>query len=621
MKSYRGKLLWVDLTTQTVQEEAIPESWMREFIGGEGFVIKLLYDRLPAKIDPLSPENLLIFASGPLNGSMAPSSGRMAVGFKSPLSGTCSSASVGGHFVPAMKKTGYDVLVVQGKAATPTYLHITPNGVEFKDASHLWGQEVAVTEERIREELGNKKVRIAEIGVGGEKLTRFAAVMIDGHRAAGRGGAGAVMGSKNLKAIAVDGSLDGLELHDTPTFKEQCRIARQDLKDEPFVGQLLSKFGTPAFVAGINATGTFPTRNWQKTTFDQAEAISHEAYHKTLKVEAEACHACPIACGRKTEILDGPYKGQKGYGPEYEGLGNLGAKTDIADLNSITMAYYLCDRYGLDIISVGQVIASAMEWYERGIIDSTVTDGIDLRFGNAEALVQMTEKIGKREGFGNVLAEGVKRAAEIVGKGAEEYAMHVKGMEMAACGVRASKGEALAHMASERGADHMRPYASTVDAYGYIAPELGIHEKKSPTQDGDKAWVKALKEYSMISNMLGTCLFTTVTMAVKGSTWTNILNAATGLNLTFAELMQCAERVINLEKLFILREGFTRKDDTLPKRLLTEPAPDGVGKGQVVNQDVILDEYYAAMGWDVKTGVPTLAKLKELGLEAYAPKG
>lgn len=614
MKGYNGKMLWVNLSTKVVREQVIPTEWYTKFIGGEGFVAKLLYDYLEAKIDPLGSENLLIFATGPLNGTLAPCSGRTCVGFKSPLTGTIGVSNVGGQIAPVLKKTGYDVIIFEGKSDTPVYTYVNDSKVEFKDASQIWGLDVELTEDKIREELGNSKVRIAEIGPAGENLVKYASIMIDSHRAAGRGGAGAVMGSKNLKALVVNGSGSRTEINNMDKFKEFSKKARQEIKDEHFVDTLLRPYGTPSFADSMNAIGCLPTRNWQTTTFDKAANIGHEEYHKKLKVKAAPCHACPIACGRSTEILEGKYKGQKGHGPEFEGIGAFGSKTAVDDINEIAMTYYLCNRYGIDIISAGQVLATAMEWYEKGLIDKDTTGGIELEFGNGESMIQMIEKIAKREGFGDVLAEGVMRAAKIVGGDAHKYAFHVKGLELASCGVRASKGEVLSHIGSERGGDHLRPYASTIDAFGYLDSELNINEKKSPIQDSDKHWVKPLKEVNMITNLLGTCLFTTITLAVKGSTWTELYNSVTGENLSLAEMFKCSERVTNLEKMFNVREGFGRKDDTLPERLKTEPAPDGVGKGQVVDEDVILDEYYESMGWDKETGIPTDGKLKELGL-------
>lgn len=613
MKGYKGKILKINLTDKSTELIKIPKDWYKKYIGGEGFSAKIIYDDLKPGIDPLSEENMLVLSTGPLTATKAPCCGRVCIGFKSPLSGTIGMSNVGGHMAPMIKKAGYDVIVITGKSDTPIYISINDDYVAFKDAKHLWGLDTEETEKQIRSELNNEKVRIAEIGPAGENLVRFSAIMVDGHRAAGRGGAGAVMGSKNLKALACFGSAK-LDIANEDAMGDYAKRARKELNDEVFVREELKPFGTPSFTDSIHALGLLPTKNWQKTTFDVMEKIGHKAYHEKLKVKPWPCYGCPIACGRHTEIIEGEYKGESGGGPEYETIGAFGAKCGIDDLNAITKANYLCNRMGLDTISTGQVIATAMEWYEKGLINKNTADGLALLFGNSKSMIEMVKKIALREGFGDVLAEGSYRAAKKIGKDAEKYVFHVKGTEMASCGVRASKGEALSHMISPRGADHLRPYASVIDAFGYTEPELDINEKYSPFEDKNKAWVKPFMELSMLTNLLGVCLFASITLAVKGSTWTGLYNAATGENQNLKELLKSAERVINLERLFNAREGFNRKDDNLPERLTKEPAPDGLGKGQVADIEVMLDEFYGAMGWDLKTGLPTEEKLKELDL-------
>lgn len=613
MKSFKGTMLWIDLTNQSFEIKDIPLEWAEQYLGGEGFVARLLYDHLKPQTDPLGAENLLIFATGPLTGTTAPTSGRLVIGFKSPATGCIGAANVGGHLSPVIKKAGYDAVVVTGKAPELTYVFVEDDRVSFHKAAALQGKTTEETEALIRQELGNDKVRMAEIGLGGENQVLFASIMVDAHRAAGRGGGGAVMGSKNLKALVFHGT-GSIEVADKENMDKFSKQAREELKQEDFANGLLKPFGTPSFMDSINGLGLLPTRNWQFTTFDAMDKIGYEAYHKTLQVKSFACYGCPVGCGRHTEIQSGEFAGEKGGGPEYETTAAFGAKCGIDDLNAITMAGYICNRNGLDTISAGQIIATAMEWYEKGIIDKETTGGIALEFGNAPAMLQVLQQIVDREGFGDLLAQGSYRAAEKLGGDAMKYVMHVKKLELAACGVRASKGETLSHITSERGADHLRPFASVIDAFGYVEPELGITEKVDPLEDGNKAWFKPFKELSMATNLLGVCLFASITLAVKGSTWTALYNAASGRNLELKDLLQAAERVTNLERLFNAREGFNRSHDTLPERLKTEPAPDGPGKGQVVNEDVMLDEYYAQAGWDPKTGAPTPEKLKELGL-------
>ncbi|MDP3386763.1 MAG: aldehyde ferredoxin oxidoreductase N-terminal domain-containing protein, partial [Eubacteriales bacterium] len=366
--SKNGKMLKINLTDQKTDVMTISDEWYADYIGGEGFAAKVLYDHLEAGLDPFSEKNMLVFATGPLTGTKAPCSGRLCIGYKSPLTGTIGMTNVGGHLAPMIKRAGYEMIIVDGKSEKPVYISINDDQVTFKDATNLWGLDTEETEDKIREEFGNDKVRIAEIGPAGENLVRFSAIMVDKHRAAGRGGAGAVMGSKNLKAIACFGS-GQLKVDDIDSMSDFAAKARQELNDEAFVREELKPFGTPSFMDSINALGLLPTKNWQYTTFDAMDTLGHAAYHEKLNVKAWACFGCPIACGRHTEIKDGEYKGESGGGPEYETLGALGSKCYVKDLNAIAMGNYICNRMGLDTISTGQVIATAMEWYEKGLID------------------------------------------------------------------------------------------------------------------------------------------------------------------------------------------------------------------------------------------------------------
>lgn len=613
MLGYQGKMLEIDLSQEKVEVNQIPETWYQKYIGGEGFAAKILYDRLEKNLDPLDEKNLLILATGPLTATKAPCSGRLCFGFKSPLTGTIGMSNVGGHLAPQIKKAGYDLVIITGKSKKPVYLLVENEKVEIKDADFIWGKDTEETEKLIRDKYPKKRLRMAEIGPAGERLINFSSIMVDAHRAAGRGGPGAVMGSKKLKAIVFFGDKK-LEVTNEQMMDEYAKRARDELNAEEFVREELKPYGTPSFTDSINALGLLPTRNWQRTTFDAMDKIGHKAYHEKLDVKAWACYGCPIACGRQTEIKDGKYEGESGGGPEYETIGAFGSKCEIDDLNSIAKANYICNQMGMDTISAGQIIATAMEWYEKGIIDQNDTDGIELEFKNADAMVQMVEKIAKREGFGDLLAEGSYKAAQKIGGEALDYVIDVKGMELASCGVRASKGEALSHVISPRGADHLRPYASVIDAFGYLEEELGITEEVSPFEDGNKSWVKPFMELSQLTNLLGVCLFASITLAVKGSTWTGLYNAVTGLNMSTDQMLKAAERVINLERIFNINEGFDREDDYLPQRLIKEKAPDGLGKGEVVKMDVVLADFYKTMEWDIKTGVPKKSKLKELDL-------
>jgi len=614
-KCYNGKMLHIDLTTEKVWEEDIPEKWFSHYIGGEGFGARYLYDNLKEHIDPLSEENKLLFITGPLTDTTAPTSGRTVVMFKSPITGTICASNVGGYFGPHIKRCGYDMIVIHGKAKSLKYLYIYDGNVEFYDAENLKGLIPEETQEAIRERHNNPKAEIACIGEAGEKMVRFSAVMVDGHRAAGRGGGGAVMGSKNLKAIAIFGSKRRSEVENPEKFIESVKKALKELNDEYFVREEMMKYGTPSFFDAMNGLGLVPAYNWQHDVTDFNDRLGYKAYHEKLEVKQYRCFNCPIGCGRHTRIPSGKYEGMESGGPEYEALAAFGQKLGNSDIYSVAAANHTANKLGLDIISTGQVIATAMEWYEKGIIDREMTEGLELDWGNGDAIVELVKRIGKREGnFATLLGEGSLRAAKKIGKDAEKYVMHVKGLEMAADNVRASKGEAVSHMLSPRGADHLRPYASTIDAFGYLEEELGVTEKVNPLREENKAWVKSLEELSMATNLLGVCLFTSITLAIKGKTWAELLSNATGYEFSYKDLFKASERVINLERMFNIREGFSRKDDYLPERFSREPAKDGPGKGEVVDQDKLLDLMYEIKGWDTN-GVPTKEKLQELELE------
>jgi aldehyde:ferredoxin oxidoreductase len=615
MKGSTGKMLVVHLGSRKAEPRPIPEAWLKDYLGGEGVGMRILADLMQTGAGPLDPAQPIIFATGPLTGTAAPCSGRCCVVFYSPATGTVGAANAGGHFAPALKKAGWDHLVVVGKAEAPVYLYVNDDQVEVRDAAGLWDRGVAETEDAIKAELGVKGLQVASIGPAGENGVTFAAILTDKHRAFGRGGPGAVMGSKLLKAVAVKGS-SRLPIADRDALREAATYARDELFAEAFVRDELHPFGTPTFYDAINALGILPTRNWQRTEFPESVGkLTHDAYHEVLDVKPYACFGCPIACGRTTTIKEGKYAGLHGGGPEYETVAAFGSKCLVTDINAVAAANHIANDLGLDVISTGQAIATAMEWYEQGVLTPEQTGGMELTWGNADAVVEAVRLIGHREGVGDLLAQGVKRAAETLGPQAERAAIHVKGLEMPADGIRASKAEAVVHATSARGGDHLRPFASTVDAFGYREPELGITADISYLEDGNKGWIKPLQELSMATNVLGVCLFASITLAVKASTWARLTSAAVGYPLSKDDLLMVGERVINLERMINARLGFDRKDDTLPRRFTEEPAPDGRGEGEVVNLQVALDSYYASMGWDQATGLPTPEKLAGLGLD------
>ncbi|MBI5167403.1 MAG: aldehyde ferredoxin oxidoreductase family protein [candidate division NC10 bacterium] len=598
MGGWTGQFLRVNLSKGVCSKEKLDPTIARDFIGGRGLASKILYNETDPKVDPLSPQNKILFATGPLTGTGATAGSRYMTVTKSPLTGAIASSNMGGYFPAEMKFAGYDLIIVEGKSEKPVYLWINNDQVEIRCAEHIWGKTVWEVEDLLKAET-DEEAKFASIGPAGEKLVRFACVINDKHRG-GRSGVGAVMGSKNLKAIAVRGT-KGLKVARKDAFLEVVMAAMAKLKAAPVTGQGLPTYGTPIVVNIINAHGFFPTRNFQEGVFATANKISGETMRETTLIRNKACFGCPIACSRVTEVKEGPFKGV-GEGPEYEALWSLGADCGIDNLEAVTKANYLCNELGMDPISVGATLACAMEMYEKGIISESDV-GRSLNFGDPEALVEMTEKAGRREGFGNVLAEGALRVAQKYGH--PEFFMGVKGQEFPAYDGRGAQGMALNYATSNRGACHVRGYT--------IAPEVfGIPLKMDPfTTEGKAAIDKAFQDITAIVDSSGLCLF--LTFGIGMEEILPMLEAATGAGYNMENLLKAGERIWNLERLFNIREGFTAADDTLPKRILEEPIPAGPAQGKVARLSEMLPEYYRLRGWD-EQGVPTNEKLRELGL-------
>ena len=598
---YVGKILRVNLTKRKVSIQKVTKEWIVNYIGGEGFAARILYTEVPKGIDPLSPDNKLIIMTGPLTGTLAPSSGRYLVAFKSPLTGIWGVGHIGGHWGPELKFAGFDGIVIEGRAEKPVYLWIHDGNVEFRDASHIWGKLVPETEDIIREET-DPEAKVLSIGPAGEKLVKISAIISEYSRAGGRGGAGAVMGSKNLKAIAVRGTGD-IEVADPDKFYDVVKEIHEKIKNNPVTGQSLPKYGTAVLVNVINQHGVFPTRNFQTGVFPTADKISGEALAEKYLVMRRACAFCPIGCGRFTVVPSGPYAVVT-EGPEYETIWALGATCGVDNLEAIAKANYLCNIYGLETISTGAIIATAMEAFEKGYITTKDTDGIELRFGNADAMVKMVEKIAKREGIGDILAEGSKVFAEKIGH--PEISMSVKGLELPAYDPRGVKGHGLAYATSNRGGCHLRAYM--------VSPEiLGIPKKLDRLKENDEKieMVKYLQDLFAAINSLVVCIFTV--FALEPKDYAAMLSTATGIEFTDKKFLEVGERIYNLQRLFLVREGITSKDDRLPARLEKEPMPEGPVKGHVVPIEKMLPKYYKIRGWD-EEGRPTRKKLEELGL-------
>lgn len=590
MEGWAGKILDINLTSGTIETVPLDLEMARLFLGGRGLGARLLWDSVGSDVEPLAPENVLIFTTGPLTASGAQTSNRFSVTTKSPLTGTILDANSGGWWGMRFKRTGHDGLIVRGKAAKPVLIEIAPDGVVIKDADHLWGRTVLETTAAL--EQNNSSRNVLCIGPAGENLSRIAAIMNDGARSLARGGVGAVMGSKNLKAIVTVGT-EKNTAHDREQFKFMLYETGKILKQSPLTSKALPQFGTAVVMNVINEIGALPTRNFQQSQFEDAEAISGERMSKTILVKKRACWACPIACTRvtKTEHMDGE-------GPEYESTWAFGAQCGINDLELIAEANYLCNDLGLDTISMGSTIGCAMELAEKGLVDS------DLRFGQAEKLQTLIRATAYRHDLGDELAEGSYRLAEKYG--APQLSMSGKKLEMPAYDPRGMQGQGLLYATSNRGACHMRG--------NMLGPEvLALPRLVDRFATQGKAGIVAVhQDSSAVVDSLVVCKFTN--MAATEEHFARLLTALSGHPFTAQDLSQVGRRVWNLERLNNLREGFTAADDTLPDRLLNEPVADGPSAGFTVKLAPMLQEYYEFRGWN-ENGVPTPQTLKELELD------
>ena len=608
MNGWVGKVLRVDLTNESFAVEDLDEDLAKDYIGGRGLATKILYDEIDPAIEPLSPDNKLIFATGPLTGTGAIAGSRYMVVTKSPLTNCIACSNSGGYFGPELKYAGYDMIIFEGKAAEPVYLFINDDTIELRSAADLWGMTTHATEDAIRSCIGKPwkgdQFRIASIGPAGEKLSRAACIINDKARAAGRSGVGAVMGSKNLKAIAVKGS-KGVTVTDRDKYREMIRASIEKNRSEAakVTSQALPIYGTSVLVNIINESGILCTRNFQTGRFEGAESISGETIAETILKRKRGCFSCPMACGRVTEIGDPKFEG-KGEGPEYETTALFGASCGVDNLAAVTKANYLCNELGLDTIEAGNIVACTMELYEKGYLPEKDI-GFKANFGNAEALVKLVELMGKREGIGDLLSEGGYATAEKYGH--PELFMGVKKQGLPAYDPRGVQGMGLSYATSNRGACHVRSYL--------IATEiLGVNVKRDPSAtDGKAAVVKDFQDFTAVIDSTGLCLFLSLAEGYGPDDVVPLLEVATGESFTKEDIMLAGERIWNLERLYNLKAGLTKADDTLPPRFLKEPMPEGPFKGAVCKLDQMLPEYYQLRGWDTN-GVPTAEKLKQLGL-------
>lgn len=608
-----GKILKVDLTTKEIKTESTSEEISKNYIGGKGYAVYLLYQYLkeceakgisPNSINPLGPENILIFATGPGTGVAGfPSSGRYHImALRAPLTGSIGSGNSGGEWGPFLKFSGFDAVVIEGASDTPVYISIVNGEAEILDARNIWGKNVFDTDRILKRRVGGKNTSVACIGPAGENRVCMANIINDEHRAGGRGGLGTVMGSKRLKAIVVSGDKI-VPVANQDAFREASKKALEKLKENMVTGYALPIQGTAGLVEIANEVGIFPFKNWNTGVNPYAETISGEKLAKKYVVKRRACWGCPIGCGRISKVETGPHQILYSEGPEYESIWALGSSTGVNDLEAIIKANHYCDEFGMDSISLGSTIAATMELNERGYIPKEDLQGLDLRFGNAAALVEAAWRTAYKSGFGKYLALGSKRLCETYGK--PEFSMSVKGMEMPAYDPRGAKGMGLNYATANRGGCHLTGYT--------IWPEvLGVPEEIDPlTIEGKAQWVKTLQDFICIVNSTVNCIFDCFVLWVKD--YAELLSGVTGLPFTEDGLMKIGERIYNLERVILNKYGFNGKDDTLPNRLLKEPMPEGPAKGQVVELEKMKEEYYKLRGW--VNGVPTPEKLEELGIK------
>ncbi|HYF94894.1 MAG TPA: aldehyde ferredoxin oxidoreductase family protein [Symbiobacteriaceae bacterium] len=600
MYGWKGNILRINLTTGEIKKEFLDPQIARKFVGARGLGTYLYTQEVSPKVDPLSPENKLLFVTGPLTGTLATSAARFNVVTKSPLTGAIAASNSGGYWGAELKFAGYDAIILEGKADHPVYIWIEDETIEIRQAGDLWGHDVYETTDFLREAT-DPDACVACIGQAGEKLSLIAAILNDYTRAPGRGGVGAVMGSKNLKAIVVRGH-GAVEVADPEGFKDVCIKQRGMLERHSLTGEGLPALGTMLLINVLNSVGGLPVHNFRDSgTWSKAEQISGEALREKFLVRNKGCFACNIDCGRITKVPSGKFA-STGEGPEYEGAWALGASCGVSDLAAVCKASFLCNELGIDPIAMGATIACAMELYENGYIGIKET-GRPLSFGDADALVELTRMTGLREGFGDLLAEGSARLAARFGH--PELSMSVKKQEIPAYDPRAIQGIGLNYATSNRGGCHVRGYT--------IAPEVaGIPEKLDPQDTASKpAWVKVFQDVTATFDSAGLCLF--VTFALGAPELAEQLAAATGLEITTDEVLLTGERIWNLERLFNLAAGLKKEDDTLPKRLLKDALKFGGQKGNVNRLDEMLPKYYEVRGWD-ENGRPTDAKLEQLGL-------
>jgi aldehyde:ferredoxin oxidoreductase len=610
---YWNKILRIDLTYRKITKEEIDEDTYRLFVGGAGIGAKILWEEISSEVSAFDADNRLIFAVGPFQGHPVPGGAKFSIISKSPLTNTYADSAAGARWGPLFKRAGYDVLVIQGKSENPVYIYIEDDEVKIRDARGVWGMDSYQAVDEIRKEIGDPRASVATIGQAGEKLVKIACIVVDKHSFAGRCGLGAVMGSKNLKAVVVKGSrkvpvsnLSQLKSYNHKYFKE---IRKASIESE------LRPHGTPVLCITAEGFGDMPIKYWTEDTWPEgAKKIGAPNYTEVLGAKPYPCLYCPIGCHRNIEIQSPEKYKLKGIGPEYETLGMLGTNLLIDDVKAISIANDLCNRLGMDTISAGACIGLAMECYEKGIITKRDTAGMELKWGDADVLIELVKQIGNKVGFGSIFSEGTVEAAKKLGKNALELVVQVKGLDFPAHDARACWGLVPTYITGTRGACHMRGVEEDAEMSGFYIPEIGVTEEHAKffNPEGKAHLAVKMQDYCALINSLVLCVFMPDGGGLSFTSILNIFNSITGWDWNIQEAMTCGERIFTLQRLINLRDGYTKKDDKLPPKMYV-PAKKGFRAGKIPPVNDLLNEYYELRGWD-KEGHPTKEKLKKLNL-------
>ena len=616
---YCNKALRIDLSNNLIKKEKLDEEFLKKYLGGRGLNVRRLYDEVPPEVDPLSEENKMFIGVGPLTGTLFPGAARVNFTAKSPQTKILGDSNTGGFLGPEIKFAGFDQIIIEGKADQLSYIYIKDGEAEIKSAQHLKQLDTFETQKKIKEELGDNRIQTAVIGPAAENGVKYSGIFCNMVRAAARTGMGLVLASKNIKAIVVRGTTD-LGASKPDKFKQLIDKMDEEIKNHSEY-EIRTRLGTTQLISSLNELGCLATRHFQTGYFEDADKVSGEYFEENYKQKEKGCFACTIPCSRYFEITKGKYKGLKSEGPEFEGLAGFSSRVGVSDIEDALYGVDLCNRYGLDVITTSECISFTMELYEKGILTSEEIDGLKPEFGNSEVVFKLIEKIKNREGFGDILADGVVTAAEKIGKDTKTLAMHVKGLEIFQADPRGIKGYGLGVAVATRGGDHLRSepwFEFSKDAeegkrrFGHPESAFRLEYK------GKGRVVKYYEERCVLADCLEACKNTVVNMEIISfKEAAELLNTLTEYRFTPEEIKKSAERIMNVERAYIVREGIRRKDDTLPDRFLNEPLPEecGVSAGSVVELEPMLDEYYKAREWEVNTGLPTESKLSELSLD------